>query len=139
MKYFIKKKIAVVMLAGISSVAWGFGTEGLQQQGASAEELSLLADQYIGHQEAIDMGRQLYGNTCLFCHGPNGVGARAPSLVAGAYRPGGGNTPEYMYSVVINGVAGTIMGSFRESHTDEQIWQILAFLRDQSAKLAEKK
>lgn len=140
MNKLLKLKLTTIILFSLASSSWGFGIEGLKQQAGDAEaDLSALSEKHIGNPDSIAMGRQLFGNTCLFCHGAEGIGARAPSLVTGAYRPGGGNTPEYMYSVIINGRPGTIMGSFRESHTDEQIWQILAFLRDKSANLASQK
>ncbi|MFW1677070.1 c-type cytochrome [Pontibacter sp. JAM-7] len=132
----VKQITLTLLLSGIVSGAWAFSPEGLQQQGPSEEVLAELSGQHLDNPDSIATGRQLFGNTCLFCHGPEGKGARAPSLVTGAWRPGGGNTPEYLYSVVINGRPGTIMGSFRESHTDEQIWQIIAFLRDVSTKIA---
>ncbi len=46
------------------------------------------AGKFEGDAAAIEAGRQLYGNTCLFCHGPKGVGARAPNLVEGMFQPG---------------------------------------------------
>jgi len=140
MQKLLKTKLATLILMSIVSTAWGFGVEGLQQQeGTSEEDLAALAEKHIGNPDSIATGRQLFGNTCLFCHGPDGKGARAPSLVTGPYRPGGGNTPEYMYSVVMQGRPGTIMASFKESHTDDEIWQILAFLRDRSAAIAAEK
>ncbi len=137
MRYILKFKLVFLVLVSFTSATWAFSPEGLkQQEGTSEEELAALSEKHIGNPESIATGRQLFGNTCLFCHGAEGIGARAPSLVTGPYKPGGGNTPEYMYSVIINGRPGTIMGSFRESHTDEQIWQILAFLRDKAQRLA---
>lgn len=91
---------------------------------------------YVGDPAAIESGRQLYGNTCLFCHGAKGVGARAPTLVAGAWAPGRGNGVEYMYQVVMEGRPGTIMGSFMETLQPQEVWQIAAYLRDQADTLA---
>ncbi len=126
----IKKMALTVALSAVVSGAWAFGVENLQGDGISEEALAALAQQHLDNPDSIATGRQLFGNTCLFCHGPEGKGARAPSLVTGAWRPGGGNTAEYMYSVIIHGRPNTIMGSFRESHTDQEIWQIIAFLRE---------
>lgn len=89
--------------------------------------------------EVIEKGKQLYGNTCLFCHGPKGVGARAPSLITGHWGPGGANGDDYMMDVIMNGRPGTIMGSFKESHSKEQVEAIIAYLRHEAKLLAEKK
>ncbi len=87
----------------------------------------------------IEEGKQLYGNTCLFCHGAKGVGARAPSLITGHWGPGGANDDAYMMDVIMNGRAGTIMGSFKESHTKEQIQAIIVYLRHEAQLAADAK
>jgi len=86
----------------------------------------------------IKSGKELYGNTCLFCHGAKGIGARAPNLIAGHWAPGGANDDKYMMSVIKEGRANTIMGAFKDSHTDEQIKAIMAYLRYEAKLLKEK-
>lgn len=87
--------------------------------------------------DAVSAGRSIYNNTCIFCHGDNGKGARAPGLVTGPFAPGGGNTDEYMFKTIKQGRPGTIMGSFDGMLTDEQIRQVIAYLRHEAALLAE--
>ena len=60
--------------------------------------------------------------------GRKGVGARAPSLITGHWGPGGANGDDYMMDVIMNGRPGTIMGSFKESHSKEQVEAIIAYL-----------
>jgi len=86
----------------------------------------------------IQSGKELYGNTCLFCHGAKGKGARAPSLIAGHWAPGGANDDKYMMSVIKDGRENTIMGAFKDSHTDEEIKNIMAYLRHEAKLLQEK-
>lgn len=97
--------------------------------------------QQAGTDEAamLEKGKQLYGNTCLFCHGAKGVGARAPSLITGHWGPGGANDDEYMMDVIKNGRAGTIMGAFKESHSTEEIKAIIAYLRHEAKLVAAEK
>ena len=119
----------IVLLLGIALTGNVYAADDTANDGAA----------YVGDSAAIESGRQLYGNTCLFCHGAKGVGARAPTLVAGAWAPGRGNGVEYMYQVVMEGRPGTIMGSFRETLQPQEVWQIAAYLRDQADTLAAKK
>jgi cytochrome c2 len=95
--------------------------------------------QHIGNAESIEAGRQTYGNTCLFCHGPKGKGARAPTLVEGGFVPGGVKSNEYFFSTVKYGKPGTIMGSFEGTLTETQMWQVIAYLRDQAKQVAANK
>lgn len=95
-----------------------------------------LESQHIGNPDSIEAGRQKYGNTCLFCHGAKGVGARAPTLVDNGFAPGGVNTNEYFITTIKYGRPGTIMGSYEGTLTETEMWQIIAYLRDQSEKKA---
>ena len=88
-------------------------------------------NQLAGDPKTVELGRQVYGNTCLFCHGPNGVGARAPNLIEGMFKPGRDGEVPYAYDVIQNGRPGTIMGSFKDTISDDEIWQVMAYLRDQ--------
>lgn len=92
---------------------------------------------YLSDPDAIEKGRQVYGNTCLFCHGAKGVGARAPNLVEGMFKPGRDGEIPYAYDVILNGRPGTIMGSFSGTITEEEIWQVMAYLRDQGRQVIE--
>lgn len=87
----------------------------------------------------IHMGKQLYGNTCLFCHGPKGVGSRAPSLITGHWGPGGANDDAYMMDVIMNGRINTIMGAFKDSHSEKEIKLIIAYLRHEAKLLSDSK
>ena len=102
----------------------------------AANEASTPESQHIGNPESIEAGRQKYGNTCLFCHGAKGVGARAPTLVAKGFAPGGVNDNEYFFTTIKYGKPGTIMGSFEGTLTETEMWQVIAYLRDQAEKVA---
>ncbi len=98
---------------------------------------SRFEGRHIGNTQSIEKGRALYGNTCLFCHGAEGKGARAPTLVANAFAPDGGNDNAYFLAIIKNGRPGTIMGSFEGSLSETEMWQIIAYLRDVSKRLAQ--
>jgi mono/diheme cytochrome c family protein len=89
--------------------------------------------------DAVENGRQLYGNTCLFCHGPKGVGARAPNLVEGMFKPGRDGEVPFAYGVLMNGRPGTIMGSYKEILSQEEIWNVMAYLRSEGTRVLEER
>ena len=86
--------------------------------------------------ENVQLGKSLYGNTCLFCHGPSGVGSRAPNLTEGHWAPGGANDDDYMMKIIKNGRENTIMGSFKDTYTEKEISSIIAYLRFEAKKVA---
>lgn len=98
--------------------------------------LAAMESKHIGNPESIEAGRAKYGNTCLFCHGAKGVGARAPTLVAGGFAPGGVLDNNHYLITLKYGRPGTIMGSYEGILTEDEMWQVIAYLRDQSEKVA---
>ena len=77
------------------------------------------------------MRRALYEQHCAACHGPNGDGnplggARAPSLRSEHAR---GQTDEALFNWVKRG--GSNMPSFKQALTDEQIRELVRYLREE--------
>ena len=85
-------------------------------------------------------GEELFGRNCQQCHNSRGKGGKGPQLVKGAWGPGGANSDEYMYKIISEGRANTQMGGFGPALKPEEIWQIIAFLREEAkrVKAAEK-
>jgi mono/diheme cytochrome c family protein len=100
----------------------------------SADAAAFNPDKFDGDADAIEAGRQLYGNTCLFCHGPKGVGARAPNLIEGMFKPGRESEIPFAYDVIMKGRPGTIMGGFSEMLSEDEVWNVIAYLRDEGRK-----
>ena len=98
--------------------------------------VAAMEKKHIGNPESIEAGRAKFGNTCLFCHGSKGVGARAPTLVSNGFAPGGVNNNEFFINTIKYGRPGTIMGSFEGTLTETEMWQVIAYLRDQAKKVA---
>lgn len=77
---------------------------------------------------AVDSPRELYEAACASCHMPEGQGARG----AGAGYPALAGNPkmqryEYVASFILNG--GGAMPSFRNHLTDEQVAEVINFVR----------
>ncbi|WP_072393344.1 c-type cytochrome [Hyphomicrobium sp. CS1GBMeth3] len=92
-----------------------------------------------GQAAAIEAGKTLYSNTCLFCHGPNGLGARAPNLIEGLFRPNGGADDTIVFDIILNGRPGTLMGGFEGTYSETEIWQVISYLRQEGIARAKPK
>ncbi len=97
-----------------------------------AQERLDMQNPLAGQPEAIAKGESRFSERCTFCHGTRGKGAKGPCLICGHFKWGGRNAD--LYQTIAAGRPGTQMGSFASSLTGEEIWQIIAFLRDQEQK-----
>jgi cytochrome c-L len=111
-------------------------TLALTCQPSTADDEAERKNPFEGKADAIEAGKALYSNTCLFCHGPNGLGARAPNLVEGLFRPNGGADDTIVYDIILKGRPGTLMGGFEGTYSEQEIWQVIAYLRDEGIKRA---
>ncbi|MGC4252500.1 MAG: PQQ-dependent sugar dehydrogenase [Sphingobium sp.] len=66
-----------------------------------------------------------FADTCAGCHGAGN--GRAPDLFADAFLAA--RTDEQLHAAIANGVAGSEMPPFREMLADDQIWQMVSYLR----------
>jgi mono/diheme cytochrome c family protein len=84
-------------------------------------------------------GKMLYERNCAACHGPTGLGdgpAAAslnpppPDIAASAKMPMA--TDGYLYWTIADGGAplGTPMPAFKNTLAEDQIWRIVAYLRE---------
>lgn len=88
-----------------------------------------------GDAAAIEAGKEEFGSVCLPCHGPKGAGdgpaSRAlnprPSDLTDAARAGK-LTDGDRFAIMKNGVPGTAMQAFGAALSDDQIWEILAYV-----------
>lgn len=83
--------------------------------------------------EAVEAGRAHFLDACSACHGTNGEGGRGPSLVdAREVRRADDNQ---LFTSIQQGVPEADMPPF--PFPDEQIWNLVAFVRSLSAPAAE--
>jgi len=90
---------------------------------------------YAEKLSAAKNGEALFGQNCQVCHNSRGKGGKAPQLVKDVWGPGGANSDKYMYEVITIGRPNTAMGSFKGSVSDDEIWQIISFLREESLRV----
>jgi mono/diheme cytochrome c family protein len=152
---FIRKCIGVLLILIVLGVggAAGFIYSGVYNVSAAAPDSPLVAwavHQVYEHStnirsadipvpdnletaDAVQAGARLYNKTCTACHGapgetlsPIGAGINpsAPFLLKASRQ----NRPNLVFWVVKNGVRMTAMPNFGKSFSDQQIWQLAAFL-----------
>ncbi len=91
-----------------------------------------VTNPHEGDPAAIARGSDLFAARCSFCHGGAGKGAKGPCLTCGHFKRGG--TDLVLFSTVVNGRPGTQMGSFANTLSADDIWDIIAYLRDETRK-----
>jgi alcohol dehydrogenase (cytochrome c) len=79
--------------------------------------------------EIAAAGRVVFDQTCQSCHAPGATGDRGPALNTGVFQHGAEDGD--LFRTIREGLAGTQMPPFR-GLTDDQIWQIVAYLRSLS-------
>ena len=90
---------------------------------------------FAGQPDAILAGKKLFAASCSGCHGANGEGGRGPSLIEG--RMIRRSSDMALFASIRKGVPGTDMPP--TNLPDDQIWQVVAFVRDLSAAAYESK
>lgn len=88
-----------------------------------------LVNPYEGNAEAIAGGKKLFMRmSCHGCHGGNARGGTGPDLTDDQWmrQP----TDEMIFNTIRNGRPGTMMSPFKSDMSDEQIWYLVAYIRD---------
>lgn len=102
-------------------------------ESVSAEKPADLKNPFEGDPAAIERGLELYNERCSFCHGTRGRGAKGPCLTCGHFLYRGGSNAQF-FSTISGGIPGGQMGAFASSLSGEDIWKIIAFLREETKK-----
>ena len=77
----------------------------------------------------VRIGRRVFGQRCARCHGQDAKGndeTGTPDLTAGAMR--NASTPEGVFRVIRDGVAGTAMLPINPETPDTTVWQLVAYI-----------
>jgi putative heme-binding domain-containing protein len=111
--------LAALFCAGAASVLLA------QQAPRSIPDPFPATNPFAGNREALRNGMALFRSRCSDCHGLDASGYRGPDLKAVI---SGGATDERLFQTIRRGVPGTEMPG--TAMLDEQIFQVLAYLRD---------
>lgn len=95
------------------------------------EPARIQADEATDRAVAIAAGHELYAENCAACHGENGEGGIGPALNSKELLKE--TTDEVLFNLTRIGIPGTTMPAWGQSFggpfTDEQITQMVAFIR----------
>ena len=112
--------VAVLVFAGITGLGYAGGPS-LKDLNVSQPERDVLS------------GRVIYSTTCIRCHGVDGKGdgqMKFTPPVADLTSPAvQGKLDARLFKSVHDGKTNTAMGAWREALTDDEIWDVLAYVR----------
>jgi putative heme-binding domain-containing protein len=86
------------------------------------------ANPAIGNPQAIQQGEARYSQTCTACHGKDGMAGEMAPAVAAPSRRYNRTTDAQVFDAVKNGIPQTQMPPFSGQFSDDQIWQIVAYI-----------
>jgi len=93
-----------------------------------------MINPFEGDAEAIAAGYERFNQRCSYCHGMRGIGAKGPPLTRGYYKKSGGSNIN-LYSTIASGLTingrPTQMGAFGATISDDDIWRIIAYMRQE--------
>ena len=115
------------ILFALSAIFLLTGGAGEVQQGSSPD--GELVNAYEGNPEAIAGGKKLFMRmSCHGCHGGNARGGTGPDLTDEEWlrQP----TDAMIFNTIKNGRPGTMMSPFKSDMSDDQIWYLVAYIRD---------
>lgn len=117
----------------ISVSAQGSGGQaGGQEGGAAAEGGAAESSVPLDDPATIEAGQALFVGKlgCYGCHGREGGGGMGPSLADATWIYG--SDPASIHETLVNGRPNG-MPAFGEVATDEELWQVVAFVQSLSA------
>ncbi|WP_336963106.1 PQQ-dependent sugar dehydrogenase [Sphingobium aquiterrae] len=114
---------SLIAVAIVAAIAWGRA----DGQGAGpASQASPVAPPAAGFNP-YRHAAQLYADTCAGCHGTDLSGGRGPSLFNEALI--GGMKDEALHDIIANGITDTEMPPFKDMLPDDDIYQLIGYLR----------
>lgn len=116
------RSLGIVLSLLVGVTAAGFGGGGLKDLPASSGKAS----------DAVT-GREIYSNTCIRCHGIDGKGTLGIHLVpkpADLTSPAiQGRLDASLFKRIHDGKPNTAMGAWSTTLSDDEIWDVLAYVR----------
>ena len=131
----------IVMWAGLINVAATHSSPILERVLAFAAARSIarhataMANPVAAEPQVLDVGLRHYADMCLMCHGAPEVEPQAfarhlspkpPPLTASAVQA---STDGTLFWIIANGIMATGMPAFGPTHSDEELWTLVTFLR----------
>lgn len=87
---------------------------------------------FEGNAQAALQGERLFKQFCGPCHGYDARGGQGPNLTDEVWVHGGSD--QEIFRTIHDGVPGTRMREFGSVLTDEEMWQLVTFIRSAARK-----
>lgn len=133
------RKIVLVIFVGLLVLTGCGGKESSSSTMNANATLAPVPAEYAGltnplAADAAQAGAEVFRTNCEMCHGPQGHG---DGPAGGSLEPKPGNLAvvqtkagdDYLFWRIHDGKPGTSMVAWKGILTDEQIWQVVAFIR----------
>ena len=136
----------------LSGLALGLGLAGIAPGRASGQWLEVrVGDRPILDTAMVEAGRAVYEERCWFCHGEDGDGdgpvapylwPRPRDFLMASFKlrtTASGELPldEDLYRTITRGIPGTSMPEWGSTLTEEERWQVIAYIKSFAADLFE--
>lgn len=135
-----QERFAIVQYIKTFSKSWDEpGNFGPEVQGVPFPELDFK--DYKLFIARAEKGRKLFIESCVLCHGPSGKGDGEGGMElmddwSSAIRPANltkltiksGKSVKDIYKTLLVGVNGTPMSSYKDVYTDDQLWDLSAWV-----------
>ena len=143
------KKNGLIILVVFILSAWVLSACGGSAQPAQATDVPIPAayqgktNPVAGKADAIAAGKTAYDTNCASCHGPAGkgdgsAGASLNPKPADLIEPAANDADELILFRIMDGKAGgpanSGMPAWKGVLTDDQVWQVIAYLRSLAKK-----
>lgn len=118
--------IAVALLTAAGAAQAGAG--GIDDEAKPAAARDADTNPYTGDAAAIAAGKDLWRDTgCYSCHGGLAEGGVGPDLTddTWVYKP----TDKMLFKTISKGRSGTNMVGWSADLDDDEIWQVIAYIR----------
>ena len=130
----LKHRCMLVLLGAMVSSAIGLGARNHKEENGPAVQLSkapasaqALKNPLVGQEEDIVAGRKLFHKHCVECHGSD---ARGRGHAADLRSPVIQNAPPgVLFWAIQNGNPRKGMPSWSSDLKDQQLWQIITFIK----------
>jgi len=123
--------VSIFILSGCSS-------QSLEVPVPISQPLPTVPSEYAGNtipsNVDVNVGANLFKTDCVACHGESGHGD-GPASQALDPRPANLvdlnkiSADDFLFWKISTGVTGTAMPAWKGIFTDQQIWQVIAFIR----------
>ena len=134
------KKIVYLLLAIIALTLAACGTSTITTDPSATATLEPVPAEYAGKTtplsaDAATAGTTVFNTNCSACHGPQGhgdgpAGASLDPTPKNLVELSQVASDDYFFWRISTGRSGTAMVAWKGVLTDEQIWQVIAYIRN---------